>query len=211
MKKMLVVAVLLAVASVAQADLLVAWDFSQISGIFAGSVEPQFAADPMVPTNSMLANRGAGITPASNTGGYAANQWASTTFDNTDYFQFDAVADSGIQFATTGFVFNLRRSTSGPTNFLLRSSVDDFTSDLATWTITANGTYSTPLSLANNTGVTFRLYAYGSTSAAGSANLGGAGNDIALYGTAIPEPATLLLLSIGTAGLVILRRRRVGG
>lgn len=216
MKKLLVIAFAsLALSGVARADLLVGWDFGGISGITAGSVTSNVAhaSGDMTDTSLMLISRGSGVTPSSNTGGYAANSWATTAFDTTDYFEFGAASDGGWQFDVTNVIFNIRRSTSGPTNFVVRSSVDNFASDLSTFVAVANSTYSSAINLSGQTGVTIRLYGYGATAGTGSANLGGTGNDLVLEGTmaVVPEPGTLAGLSLGLLALYGARRRKMRG
>lgn len=196
-------------ANVAQADLLVGWDFAGISGITAGSVTSNVADADMDDTSTMLISRGSGLTPASNSGGYAANNW-STPFDATDYYEFNAIADDGYIFDVTNVTLNIRRSSTGPSNFVIRSSADNFTSDLDTFVAVANGGYVAPVSVSAQTNVTFRLYGYDASGAAGSMNLGGAGNDLVIQGTisVVPEPGTLAILSLGFLSLYGIRRRR---
>jgi hypothetical protein len=216
MKKLVVIAFAsLALSGVTRADLLVGWDFGGLAGITSGSVTSNVAhaSGDMTDTSLMLISRGSGLTPSSNTGGYAANAWATTAFDTTDYFEFNAASDGGWQFDVTNVIFNIRRSTSGPSNFVVRSSVDNFASDLSTFVAVANSTYSSSLNLSGQTGVTLRLYGYGATAANGSANLGGTGNDLVLEGTmaVVPEPGTLAGLSLGLLALYGARRRKMRG
>ncbi len=207
MKKMIVALAMGVCMQVSHADLLVGWDFAGLSGITAGSVTSNVAATEMDETSTMLISRGSGLTPSSNSGGYAANNWALVAFDATDYFEFNAIADPGFSFNVSNVVFNIRRSSSGPTNMILRSSVDGFTADLNTFIAVANTTYNSPISLLGQASVTFRLYGYGATGAAGSMNLGGVGDDLVVQGTIVPEPGTLAFLSIGLMGLYGVRRR----
>lgn len=216
MKKFCAIAVgCLALSGAAQADLLVGWDFGGLSGITSGSVTSNTAHvdGNMVDTSLMLISRGSGLTPSSNTGGYAANNWATTAFDSTDYFEFNVKADVGYSFDITNLAFNIRRSATGASNMVIRSSADSFAADLSTFVATANGTYTTALNLTGQSDVTIRLYGYGATAAAGSLNLGGTGNDLIVEGTApvVPEPGTLAGLSLGFLALYGMRRRKMRG
>ncbi|HMP75595.1 MAG TPA: PEP-CTERM sorting domain-containing protein [Kiritimatiellia bacterium] len=210
MKKIIAIAAVVLLGShAAKADLLVGWDFAGLAGITTGSVTSNVADADMADTSTMLISRGSGLTPASNTGGYAANNW-STTFDTTDYYEFNAIADDGYIFDVTNITLNIRRSGTGPSNFVIRSSADNFTSDLDAFVAVANGAYASPITLSAQTNVTFRLYGYDASGAAGSMNLGGTGNDLVIQGTisVVPEPGTLAILSLGFLSLYGIRRRR---
>lgn len=203
-------------AGVANADLLVAWDFVGLSGINSGSITANVAHAEMAAPGDMLVDRGAGLVPSSNTGGYAANNWHSddpslaTAIASNNYFSFTLEAADGFHFTTTNITWNMRRSGTGPSNFVIRTSADGFASDLATWTSEANGTLSSAVSLGTQTAVEFRLYGYSGTSGAGAMNMGGSGNDVEFYGVTslIPEPGTMALLAMGLAGVALVRRRK---
>lgn len=206
-------------AGTASADLLVGWEFTGLSGVTAGSVTANVAGVNMAVPGDMLASRGDGLVAASNTGGYSANNWHShapslaTAMSSNNYYQFTVEAAVGYTVTTTNMVWNMRRSGTGPTNFVLRASVDGYASDLATWdtgTDTSSGGLTATLNLAAQSDVTFRLYGFSGTSSVGSMNLGGAGNDVEFYGTTqvIPEPGTLALISIGLAAAAFVRRRK---
>jgi hypothetical protein len=121
----------------------------------------------------------------------------------------------------------LRRSATGPRQFQVRNSLDGFAAPLLNMfvaDVTANSRFGfvNPFgfggSLNLTSPVTFRIYGFAAEAAAGTFRLGialGEDNDtlprnLEVSGdlTAVPEPATLLLISVGLGG-VGLRRYRV--
>lgn len=213
MKKLLaVVAAGVLGTQAVNADLLVAWDFAGLSGITAGSVTSNVAAVDMADTSAMLVSRGSGLTAASNTGGYSANNWTTAaSIDLTDYFEFNLLADAGFTFSVTQLVFNVRRTgTSAPSTYEVRSSEDGFASSLAslvnTGTTTSN--FLVNVSSAASSSLSYRFYGWNATAASGNMNLGGTGNDIAAFGTVIPEPGTVAMMGLGLLALLHHRRKR---
>lgn len=196
----------------ARADLLVAWDFAGISGVTVGSITSTVAHADMAATSDMEISRGSGLTPSSNTGGYAANNWSQAGLDLDDYFQFNVKSGVGFVFDVDSVVYNIRRTGTGPANFELRSSLDGYASALDSFTASANGLYTNTLSsISGQSDVTFRLYGSGATGVAGSMNLGGTANDLIINGSVsvVPEPTTLAGLSLGFLAVYGFRRRKV--
>lgn len=126
-------------------------------------------------------------------GGYfSASNWGSPS-PGTNYFEFTLTPAAGYGFTVESVAFAYRATSSGPTSFAVRSSIDNFGSDLANGTFTADSSwYSTeslPLELApQDEATTFRLYASGASSNLGTLRI----DDLALAGnvSAIPEPST---------------------
>ena len=122
------------------------------------------------------------ITAAANTNRFGGSAWWNTgnatnsTIANAvagnDFVQFIVTPNSGYAFTPTSFVFNWDKSGSGPQNVALRSSVDNFASDLGTIIPTAAiGTSNTiTISGLSNivTATTFRVYGYGGTATGGT-------------------------------------------
>lgn len=176
---------------------------------------------------------GAGVTAAANTNRFGGSAWfdtgdtgAGTTLAESvagnDFIQFIVTPNSGFTFSATSFQFSWDRSGTGPANVTLRSSLDGFTSDLGTATGIVTGAFATntfTLTGLNNisTAVTFRLYGYGATAAAGTGgfDIGTNTVNVQLLGTtavsAVPEPTTILA-GLGAAGaLGWKRRKQLGG
>jgi len=213
MKKTLLLVVVLLFGSlfVGRADLLVGFEFYDYAGDEARGTSTVENANIQV----AYIERGSGINASANAHRFNANNWTETAHDDAitanDYFTWTVNAKAGATFSVTNIVFNLQHSATGGTNWFLRSSVDSFSSDLATWTGLANGTYVADLSSAgidNKTTVEFRMYGWGGTGSSGTAGFEGSGDDLVVNGvSAIPEPGTLALFGSALAGLLILRRR----
>lgn len=107
--------------------------------------------------------------------------WPSGALDANAYLEFSLTPNSGHTLSLISLVMNIRRSTtgtaagSGPNNWSLRSSLDGYTSDIASGTLTMNSTPATlvtlPLSFTGLAStVSFRLYGYNSTVSTGGLN-----------------------------------------
>ncbi|MES2411846.1 MAG: YDG domain-containing protein, partial [Bacteroidota bacterium] len=112
----------------------------------------------------------AAYATASGTGnaGIPANIGALNTTTTTNaYFAFTVTPVTGYNFTLNGISFGSRSTSTGPQAYSLRSSLDNYATDIATGTMLANSTYA----LKSNTGltvtgngnanpVTFRLYGH---------------------------------------------------
>lgn len=139
-----------------------------------------------------------GSTPAPG-GRYLLTGWAnapSTTtasaFDATEYYEFNLEPKNDYYFNFNDIKFTvLRGNTSHPNQFVLRSSIDNFATNI-TAPVSISST-TTPVTIAFdasmltniNTAVTFRLYAYGATATSGNMAVGV--NDFQVYGQVLPS------------------------
>jgi hypothetical protein len=133
-------------------------------------------------------------------GRYLLAGWANapsatvpSALDTTRYYQFHLEPKSGCYFNFSNISFTvLRGSGTQPNIFVLRSSVDNFATNISTPVSITGTTTPTAISfnasaLTNiNTAVTFRLYAYGATATSGSMLVGV--NDFQVYGQVLPSP-----------------------
>lgn len=216
MKKLLIVATILTCAAIAQADLLIGFNFAGYAGSEVQGTSTVFAAGMQ---NPAYLTRGAGLVPSANGNSMRSANWASAdvgaAITANDYFTWTISADSGNAFDATNVVFNWSYSGTGPSTMSLRSSADGFASDLATYSSVVNGaTQSTALAISGASTVEFRLYAYGNTATSGTAGFdasaaAGAGI-LEVYGTvaAIPEPVTMAFMGVGLAVFALLRHRK---
>jgi hypothetical protein len=131
-------------------------------------------------------------------GRYLLAGWANapsssvpSAFDSTRYYQFHLDPKSGCYFNFSSINFTvLRGSSTQPNIFVLRSSVDNFATNIST-PVSITGT-TTPTAISFNasaltnitTGVTFRLYPYGATATSGTMLVGV--NDFQVYGQVLP-------------------------
>lgn len=217
MKKLLAVLVVVSLAAATQADLLVGWDFLSEPGNQAASTSIVEATG----VQQSLLTRGSGLSASTGTNSLNSSGWtvggdADTALAANDFLEWTVAASPGYSFSLTNFSFRWTRSSTGPTNLTLRSSLDNFVSDLGTWikTDTTAANYEQALSLGPTTGVTFRLIGYRAGASAGTsrmtdgANFGQAGIDFAVFGQVIPEPATAILFTVSLGFLGLARRRR---
>jgi len=142
--------------------------------------EPSIFNDPNISSTNLTQGT---ITAAVNTNRFGGSGWfdvGNTVAGNTlaeaitgnDYIQFIVTPNSGFSFTPTSFVFQWDRSTSGPKNVTLRSSVDGFTTDLGSLVPAAALGFSNTITISglNNiaSATTFRLYGYGATATTGT-------------------------------------------
>ena len=144
--------------------------------------------------NSSSISRGTGLNPSNNAERFNATNWAVTSISNAisgnDYMEFTISPSSGFSFSVSSIEFNFQRSATGPSAVALRSSVDNYNSNLdqeysitdntSTQTITFSFTQSY-----SSSSITYRLYAY-AEGTSGSGGIGdGTGNDINVNGNVI--------------------------
>ncbi|MBC6697888.1 Calx-beta domain-containing protein [Hymenobacter puniceus] len=120
-------------------------------------------------------SRGAGVTPSAGAGSISATGWSLAALDATDYFAFTVQPATGFQVRLDSLVLDERRSGTGIRDWSVRSSVDNFATDLITVNVPddtntrINKKVALPASFAARTGaVEFRIYGYNSEAIAGS-------------------------------------------
>jgi hypothetical protein len=108
--------------------------------------------------------RSDGITGYNANNRYNANGWVTDELDAEKYFYFKITPEPGFHIEFVSFEYEGQRSAQGPTSVSFRSSLDGFTSDIGTPTITGS---SIDLSDAAFQGIAseieFRIYAWGAT------------------------------------------------
>jgi len=103
--------------------------------------------------------------------------------------------------------FGSRSTASGPTTLSLRSSTDNFSTDIASFSPLTGGTwayftsiFSAPVSFSSDSPLTLRLYGSGgSTASAGNWRL----DDLQVDVVVVPEPAAVALGLLGVAGFLV--------
>jgi hypothetical protein len=130
--------------------------------------------------------RGPGIVGTAAGNRYNANQWNSV-LDTNDYFYFTITPASGYKINFTDFTYGAQASGSGPTTAFVRSSLDNYTANIGTASVSGSSISLTGASYQNITSaVTFRVYAYGASSTGGTFSI----NDFSFSGSVVQIPVT---------------------
>lgn len=132
--------------------------------------------------------RGTGISGANANDRYNANSWNTAAIDLTAYFEFTITPNSGKTVSFISFVYTGQASGSGATAFAFRSSVDGFTNDIGT-PLATGATIDLSAGAYQNisSAITFRLYGWGASAAAGTFSV----NDFTFNGVTSVLPVTL--------------------
>ncbi|MFI5129037.1 MAG: HYR domain-containing protein [Chitinophagales bacterium] len=175
----------------AQVDLL-SWEAAGVAGS-----EASFTSNfNIAGLNSSVITRGVGLTAAGNANRINATSWTITAdgadaVTGNDYFEFTVTPQAGNQFSVTQFVFSYERSATGPPNFIVRSSLDGFTTNIGSISgllaAISSGNTINISGVNNQTGaVTFRMYGFAATGTAGSGGFEStAGADFIIKGSMI--------------------------
>lgn len=196
---------------------VIAWELSGLTGTTAGPVNSSTSASG-VGTGSL--SRGTGLTATSAGGAFSSSGWYSSStvttladaIANNDFYQFTIPITGGTA-TLTGVSFFLQASNTGPGTVALRSSADNYASDLGTASVPTTSTlrtitFSSALTNLSST-VTFRLYGYGTTANPSSTPGGGgtlrigssptaSANDIEVSGTITPAAVPSLNTAPGS-------------
>jgi hypothetical protein len=111
-----------------------------------------------------------GASGANNAGASTVNG-ASLSVSGSSYFQFTLTPAAGYYVALDELSFGTRSTGTGPTTYALRSSKDNYASNIATGSIATNSTWSlktnsfSAVYSATGTAITYRLYGYGGSGA----------------------------------------------
>jgi hypothetical protein len=165
--------------------------------------------------------RGPGAVGTNANDRYNANSWNTASIDLSAYFTWtlDAINGGGNHIDFANLALNLQRSSTGPTSFAFRSSLDGFVANIDSFTTTTSiSTFSRTIDLSGASfqdlvdPIEFRLYAWTTSNSGGTFSV----NDFTFNGTAIPEPAAFVFGTVvsGMLGVVYggkaLRRRWFG-
>lgn len=130
---------------------------------------------------------------------------------SSSYMSVTLTPSTGYSGTVSAIGFGSRSTTSGPTTLSLRSSLDNWATEVAgfspatssTWAYFTS-TFSTPLTIASGSSLSLRLYGYGGSSASsGNWRL----DDLQLTVVVVPEPTTILLAFVGGAAALAQVRR----
>ncbi len=204
-------ALVIAIGILGQIHAATIWE-NPITGMNPNTSNPYTTGD-VVASNLTVSGigRGTGITGVNSNNRYNASSWNTATLDTTAYFYFILTPDSGFQINFTSFTYTGQVSSTGPSSFAFRSSLDGFSSDIGS----PNSTGTTiSLSASQFQGLTtpieFRFYGFGATSSGGTFSI----NDFHFDGVVdavpgVPEAfSTLPWMSCGFVLFVLARQRK---
>ena len=144
------------------------------------------------PENGTLSDitRGSGVNPTSSAGEFSASNWSIGDLDDNDYFTFTVSANESFELTLLSIVFDERRSGTGIRNISVRSSLDNFNSDLLLVEVPDNSSVrnqtvnldATFANLSDNINLEFRIYGYRAERTSGTWWL----DNIQLFGTIAP-------------------------
>jgi hypothetical protein len=123
-----------------------------------------------------ILSRGNGVLASSATDRLASTDWTTlpTTTSNSDYYSFHIATNTGQRISLTNIQVVSDRNTNGVRNFVIRSSLDNFTSNLNLTALslpaTSVQTHNIPLTLNNlsTSFIEFRLYGFNATNCTGT-------------------------------------------
>lgn len=187
---------------------------------FTGAVGNEISLAPDAqPTGAFVSDmtRGGGLNPSNNGNTFSATGWTlNPNRDDADFFSFSITPDASQLMSLTRLELDERRSGTGIRQWAIYSSLDSFTSALATFAVpddTATRTGGVDLGLgftAQASPIEFRFYGFEAEGAAGSWRI----DDVKLFGTLTSRPAavpdagsSLALFGLAIGGLGFLGRR----
>jgi Secretion system C-terminal sorting domain/Ig-like domain CHU_C associated len=185
---------------------------NEITGTDPGLTSPY--TDGQVLADNVTAGgivRGPGLTGNASNNRYSARDWNLTALDADDYFSFTITPGTGYALNFTDFQYVGQKSGTGPKYFAIRSSIDNYATDVYTFSNTGSSSTTFELQTVDLSGasfqtitseITFRFYAWGGTGDAGTFSV----NSFAFNGTvalacaevALPTAAAQAFCGSGT-------------
>ncbi len=194
-------------------ETLIAWDFEGCTGEEL-TVEAKVRHDFITETDSsLIIRRGPGIRHAPNSHRFNANNWTEPDLASAvregDYFEWEVNPIHGSILTLSNLTMLIERSSTGPSFFTLRSSLDNYESDVGAWEInTTSEEIVVDLSgfPEMSSRIIFRLYGYGNTNSAGSAGFEGTSYDLVIEGmliSEVPLPHNLRIYSASDSSMTL--------
>ncbi len=146
------------------------------------SLSNPFTAGQTVGANISVSgiSRGVGITAASASNRFSAASWNTAGIDLTAYFEFTLTPTAGCDIDFVSFVYTGQASSTGPTSFAIKSSLDAYTANIGTPTAAGTTISLAAASYQNvSSSITFRFYGFGASGATGTFSI----NDFTFNGT----------------------------
>jgi hypothetical protein len=150
---------------------LATWDFTGATG----DQESQPVSVTVSGITAADVTRGEGITASAAGGSISSKGWSTGALDSDDYYEFAVTINAATTSSLNTIAFAERRSGTGIREFALRSSLDEFATNIATVNVpdddaTRDQSISLPGSFSGLSGttVTFRLYGYSAEAGTGT-------------------------------------------
>ncbi|MSU36578.1 MAG: PEP-CTERM sorting domain-containing protein [Pedosphaera sp.] len=232
-QQLLLISTLATGSSLSQADVLGTFTFDQVTANAGGTTDPTPPPPlPQLTFGSFMAN-GLGANPRASSLFTFSGWTTAAELDAGKYFETTLTPALGSQVSFDTITFGVRRSGTGPRDYVVRSSLDNFAANLPagispdnvelqvsgnafhfvndnSTTQPANVNGST-VSLGTDFGpvadpVTFRIYAYGAEQSGGTFGV----DDVSISGaiSPVPEPEEYAAMFAGSLGVFAWLRRR---
>ncbi len=152
-----------------------------------------------------------GASGTSNAGVAARTGAINTAASGSAYFEFTLTPTAGNIVTLTGISFGSRSTSTGPLAYALRSSLDAYTANIATGTLTNTSVWSLfsnsglSISSAAGTAITFRIYGYNGTGAASASTANWRIDDLTLTGSVNAFNATQCYSLLASTGSTTFR------
>ncbi|WP_198672940.1 DUF7507 domain-containing protein, partial [Algoriphagus litoralis] len=169
-----------------------------IIGSDPSALNPFTLGDVVVPNLTVSGiTRGSGIFPRTTSMRFDATGWNSPSLDPNDYFEFVLLPDVGFKLNLNSFIFDGQTAgINAPTNFALRSSLDNFSSNIGTLQDDSNTILLTDPSFQNVSAIRFRIYAWGGPLSDGRYGI----NSFEFRGSLVPDSCVVPTLT--TSGVI---------
>lgn len=148
-----------------------------------------------------------GFSAGGNAGVAARTGVLNLAANSSAYFEFTLTPANGYTFALNGISFGTRSTSTAPQAYTIRSSADNFTTDIVSGSISNNSSWSlkshTGITFSSSSATTFRIYGYNGTGSPAANTTNWRIDDLTLSVSAsVPTNiSTLSALSLSTGSL----------
>jgi len=119
--------------------------------------------------------RGSGVSGSNGNNRYNSSNWSTgSSFDNNDFFTWTITPASCYEIDFQSLVLSFERSSSGPQNLAIRTSLDNYSSVIWNYSLNNNSVQTETISLAGanfqnlTSGITFRIYGWNAGGGSGT-------------------------------------------
>ena len=135
---------------------------------------------------------GSGLIANAGDDRYNLRAWSTGALLLNDYIEFTLTPNASFKINFTSFVYGGTASTNGPENFVLRSSLDNYASNIASLSTSGATVTLSSTNFQNvTTSITFRIYGYNAITATGTFSI----NDFTFNGYVTPASPTIPIIT----------------